>query len=66
MHMFLHILFYIALVGSVTSTIYCVMVMAAAARFGLRKRREQSAPTDFLPPNSVLKPLHRARHGAQP
>jgi ceramide glucosyltransferase len=65
MHMFLHILFYIALVGSVTSTIYCVMVMAAAARFGLRKRREQSAPTNFLPPISVLKPLHGTEPGME-
>jgi ceramide glucosyltransferase len=63
MHMFLHILFYLAMVGSVTSTIYCVMVMAAAVRFGLRKRREQAAPTDFLPPISVLKPLHGTEPG---
>jgi ceramide glucosyltransferase len=65
MHMFLHILFYLAMVGSVTSTIYCVMVMAAAVRFGLRKRREQVAPTDFLPPISVLKPLHGTEPGME-
>lgn len=65
MHMFLHILFYSALVGSVTSTIYCFMVMAAAARFGLRKRREQAAPVDFLPPISVLKPLHGTEPGME-
>jgi ceramide glucosyltransferase len=65
MHLLLHILFWVAAVGSVTSSIYCGMVLVAAARFGLRKRREQSAPTDFLPAISVLKPLHGTEPGME-
>jgi ceramide glucosyltransferase len=65
MSLLLHILFWVALVGSVTSTIYCLMVMAAAARFGVRKRREDSAETTFLPPLSVLKPLHGTEPGME-
>jgi ceramide glucosyltransferase len=61
----LHVLFWVAAVGSVTSSIYCGMVLVAALRFGLRKRREQSAPADFLPPLSVLKPLHGTEPGME-
>ena len=56
-------LFSVALLGSVTSSIYCVMVVAAAVRFGLRKRREAAAGTPFLPPVSMLKPLHGTEPG---
>ena len=55
MSLFLRILFYGALAGTVTSSIYCGMVLVGAARFARRKRREERAPTDFLPPVSVLK-----------
>jgi len=65
MHVFLKILFWVAAIGSTTSSIYCAMVLAAALRFGLRKRREQSAPADFLPPASVLKPLHGTEPGME-
>jgi ceramide glucosyltransferase len=65
MHLLLHILFWVAAVGSVTSTIYCFMVLAASLRFGLRKHREQSAPADFLPSLSVLKPLHGTEPGME-
>jgi ceramide glucosyltransferase len=65
MTVLLHILFWVAVGGSVTSMIYCGMVLAAAARFGLRKRREQSAPADFLPALSVLKPLHGTEPGME-
>lgn len=65
MSLLLHILFWVALVGSVTSTIYCLMVMAAAARFGVRKRREDAAEASFLPPLSVLKPLHGTEPGME-
>src|SRR6185437_4890191 len=65
MSLLLHILFWVALVGSVTSTIYCLMVMAAAARFGVRKRREDAAEATFLPPISVLKPLHGTEDGLE-
>jgi ceramide glucosyltransferase len=65
MKVLLHILFWVAAVGSVTSSIYCGMVLAAAARFGLRKRREQSALPDFLPSVSMLKPLHGTEPGME-
>jgi ceramide glucosyltransferase len=65
MKVLLHILFWVAAVGSVTSSIYCGMVLVAAVRFGLRRRREQSAPADFLPPLSVLKPLHGTEPGME-
>src|SRR5580700_7291433 len=52
------IVFYAALAGTVTSAIYCAMVLVGAVRFARRKRREERRPQDFLPPVSVLKPLH--------
>ncbi len=58
MNLFLRILFYAALAGTVTSTIYCVMGLVATMRFGLRKRREEREPVTFLPAVSLLKPLH--------
>jgi len=58
MNFVLRTLFYGALAGTVTSTIYCGMVLVGAVRFARRKRREERAPADFLPPVSVLKPLH--------
>jgi ceramide glucosyltransferase len=62
MSLFLQILFYGAIAGTVTSTIYCGMVLVGAVRFARRKRREERTPVDYLPPVSVLKPLH----GAEP
>jgi ceramide glucosyltransferase len=41
------------------------MVIVAAARFGVRKRREEKAETMFLPPVSVLKPLHGTEQGLE-
>jgi ceramide glucosyltransferase len=58
MNLLLRILFYGALVGTVTSTIYCGMVLVGVLRFARRKRREERSPVEFLPPVSVLKPLH--------
>jgi ceramide glucosyltransferase len=58
MSLFLRILFYSAITGTVTSTIYCGMVLAGAVRFARRKRREERTAEEFLPPISVLKPLH--------
>jgi ceramide glucosyltransferase len=65
MSLLLRILFWVAMVGTVTSTIYCLMVIAAAVRFGLRKRREDRAVTTFLPAVSVLKPLHGTEAGME-
>jgi ceramide glucosyltransferase len=58
MSLFLRIVFYSALAGTATSTIYCGMVLVGALRFARRKRREEQTPVAFLPPVSVLKPLH--------
>ncbi len=52
------VLFWVAAMGTATSTVYSAMVMVGAVRFGLRKRREDREPATFLPPVSVLKTLH--------
>jgi len=65
MRILLDILFWVAAVGSVTSSIYCGMVLIAAARFGLRRLRELRAGDEFLPPVSVLKPLHGTEPGME-
>ena len=65
MSLLLHVLLYVALVGSVTSSMYCLMVVAAALRFGLRKRRDESAAADFTPAVSMLKPLHGTEPGME-
>ena len=58
MSLLLRILLYAALAGTVTSAIYCAMVLVGAWRFARRKRREERRPLSFLPPVSVLKPLY--------
>jgi ceramide glucosyltransferase len=67
MSLLVQVVFWIAAVGSVTSTIYCLMVIAAAIRFGLRRLREDRAAerSAFLPPLSVLKPLHGTEDGLE-
>lgn len=65
MNLLLRVLFWVAAAGSVTSTIYCLMVVVAAVRFGLRKRLEEGAATEFFPPVSVLKPLHGTEEGME-
>lgn len=58
-------LFWSAAAGTVTSTIYCGMVLVGAVRFAWRKRREDRMPATFLPPVSVLKPLHGTEPGLE-
>jgi ceramide glucosyltransferase len=58
MSLFLRILYYGALAGTVTSTIYCGLVVIGAMRFARRKRREERHAEEFVPPVSILKPLH--------
>lgn len=65
MKVLLQAIFWVAAVGSVTSSVYCGMVVAAAARFGLRRRREERAGTAFVPAVSMLKPLHGTETGME-
>ena len=65
MRFVVQILYWVAAIGSVTSSIYCCMVVAAALRFGLRRRREKRAGADFLPAVSMLKPLHGTEPGME-
>ena len=65
MSLALRVLFWVAAAGTATSSIYCLMVVAAAVRFGLRKRREERAEMDFLPPVSVFKPMHGTEPGME-
>src|SRR5260370_14679940 len=65
MSLLLQILFWVAMFGAVTCTMYCLMVSGAAVRFGLRKRREDREEATFLPAVSVLKPLHGMEPGLE-
>ena len=65
MHWVLEVVFWVAMAGSATSSIYCLMVIAAAAKFGLRKRRDEREPADFAPAVSLLKPLHGTEPGME-
>lgn len=58
MNLVLRSLFYVASLGTLTSSIYTGMVVMGAVRFARRKRREERVPMEFAPPVSVLKPLH--------
>ncbi len=65
MRILLNILWWVAVVGSVTSSIYCGMVVVAAARFRLRRRQRERAGNPFLPAVSMLKPLHGTEPGME-
>jgi ceramide glucosyltransferase len=51
------VLLAIALLGTLTSTAYVLLVCLGVLRF-CRRRRAEIAFTDFTPPVSILKPLH--------
>ena len=57
--------FWVAAAGTVSSAVYGGMVMVGALRFGWRKRREDARATSYLPPVSVLKPLHGLEPGLE-
>ena len=59
------VLFGMAALGTASSTIYSGMVVVGAIRFGRRKRREDAADATYLPPISVLKPLHGTEPGLE-
>lgn len=56
-------LFWIAVAGSLTAAIFCGLAVVAAVRFASRRRAALAKPADFLPPISILKPLHGAEPG---
>jgi ceramide glucosyltransferase len=49
----------VGLFGILTSTAYLIMVLSAVLRF----RGRRKIPTGFMPPVSLLKPLHGAEPG---
>lgn len=65
MNWVLRSLFYVASLGTLTSSIYTGMVVVGAVRFARRKRREERAPVEFAPAISVLKPLHGTEPGLE-
>jgi len=59
---FWHFLLAIAVLGTVSSTVFLGMVLVAAWRFrrnaGSTRERAQSTPSSKLPPVTILKPVH--------
>jgi ceramide glucosyltransferase len=55
--MFFRALLAIALLGTLTSTAYLILVIVAVLRFARKRRQLRRAP-DYTPPVSVLKPVH--------
>ncbi len=52
----IHFVLWFGIAGLITSTMYASLAAAGALRFAMRRRRQQ--PCGFLPPISLLKPLH--------
>ena len=59
------VLFWIAVLGIVTSLIFCCMAVAAALRFHRRRLQALRTPATFTPPISLLKPLHGREPGLE-
>jgi len=61
-HFARHLLWFVALFGSLTSTVFFGMVMVAIRRYLRRSRglqaETQATPADLLPPVTILKPVH--------
>ena len=61
-HVLRHLLWSIALMGSLTSTVFLGMVLFAAVRYAMncrtQRRRVLGVPLRDLPPITILKPLH--------
>jgi ceramide glucosyltransferase len=59
------VLYWLAIVGTVTSTIFCGLVVVAAMRFARRRSAASKLPPTFTPPVSLLKPLHGSEPGLE-
>lgn len=59
------VLFWIAVLGTITSLIFCGLALAAALRFYRRRVRALRTPATFTPPISLLKPLHGKQPGLE-
>ncbi|HWC17124.1 MAG TPA: bacteriohopanetetrol glucosamine biosynthesis glycosyltransferase HpnI [Terriglobales bacterium] len=55
--MFIRTLLAIAMVGTISSTAFLILVIAGVLRF-IKRRRQQRSASDYIVPVSVLKPLH--------
>lgn len=63
MNKLLELVFGVGLFGLFTSTVYSVMAMIAALRFS--RRKHHSSHIAFMPPVSLLKPVHGAEAGLE-
>jgi ceramide glucosyltransferase len=59
------VVFWVAAIGTVTSLIFCGLVLVAAARFHRRRMLALRTPATFTPPVSLLKPLHGREPGLE-
>src|ERR1035438_3291825 len=61
-HVLRHLLWFTALIGSLTSTVFLGMVLFAAVRYAMTCRSQRprvlGVPLRELPPVTILKPLH--------
>ena len=61
-HVLRHLLWFTALIGSLTSTVFLGMVLFAAIRYAMtcrsQRQRVLGVPLRELPPVTILKPLH--------